>query len=88
VATESLEALAYTRRSAAAAVGVPGKTIDLAIETGELPAIRSGRRLVILKSDLLAWLHRCKTRGVIPARVTDDDRQRLALLNRERRGAS
>lgn len=77
--------VSYTRASAAAATGLPGVTIDLAIRTGELPAVKSGRRLIILKEDLIAWLRRCRERGSIPSPISDDDRERLADLNRARK---
>ena len=79
------QALAYNRASAAAASGVPCQTLDVAIKAGELPSIKSGRRIVILREDLVAWLHRCKARGTIPAPVSDADRERLAALNRARK---
>lgn len=83
--TPAAETLAYTRASAAAAAGVPAVTIDVAIESKELTAIRSGRRLVILREDLLNWLKLCKARGSMPSHVTQNDRERLAELNRARK---
>jgi excisionase family DNA binding protein len=78
--------LAFTRASAMQATGLPGHTIDDAIANGELLATRSGRRLIILREDLVEWLRRCRTKGEIPSRVTSDaDKERLAQLNRERK---
>jgi len=80
--------IAYTRAKAAQTCGLPGKTIDEAIRSGELPATKSGRRLIILAEDIQAWLRRCKDRGEIPPRAIDDsDRTRLAACNRGKRKA-
>ncbi|MFZ5556812.1 MAG: helix-turn-helix domain-containing protein [Pseudomonadota bacterium] len=76
--------LAYTQSALAAAADVPVPQIRDAIRTGELPAVRSGRRTLILAEDAVAWLRRCRERGHIPAPVTDRDRERLAELNRRR----
>ena len=84
--SESLQqALAYNRATAAAASGIPTHTLDLAIKAGEIPVIKSGRRLIILRDDLVAWLGLCKQRGSIPVPTTDADRERLADLNRARK---
>ncbi len=81
--------VAYTRAAAAAATNLPGATLDLAIKTGELPAVRSGRRLIILQEDLIAWLRRCRARGAVPTPApSQTDRERLAGLNRARKQAS
>ena len=77
--------VAYNRASAVSASGLPNHTIDLAIKSGELPVTKSGRRVIILREDLVAWLHRCKARGSIPTPVSDADRERLAALNRARK---
>ena len=83
---ENTTPVAYTAAQAAQACGLPRCTVELAIAQGHLPAMRSGRRHVILASDLITWLQNCKRVGVIPTRtVTDSDRQRLADLNRKRR---
>ena len=83
--TES-PAISYTRAGACAATGLPGGTIDLAIAQGELKAIKSGRRLVIMAEDLQAWLRRCRERGEIPSPTPSQaDRERLAALNKARR---
>ncbi len=83
------EAISYTRAGAAAATGLPGGTIDLAIAQGELKAIKSGRRLVILREDLEAWLRRCREKGAIPSPTpTQADRERLASLNQARKGTA
>ena len=79
-------ALSYTRAGAVAATGLPGATIDLAIARGELTAVKSGRRMVILAEDLEAWLRRCRERGHVPSPApSQEDRERLAALNRARR---
>jgi excisionase family DNA binding protein len=78
--------LAYTASQAAQACGLPRSTVELAIGQGHLPAMRSGRRHVILATDLTTWLMNCKRIGCIPTRtVTDSDRERLADLNKRRR---
>lgn len=79
-------ALSYTRGGACNATGLPLTTIDLAIAQGELKAIKSGRRLVIMAEDLQAWLRRCRDRGAIPSPAPSAaDKERLAALNRARR---
>jgi excisionase family DNA binding protein len=80
------EQISYTRVGAIAATGLPGATIDMAIAQGELPTIRSGRRLVIFADDLKSWLERCRAKGHIPSpKPRAEDNQRLAGLNRARR---
>lgn len=81
----STECIAYTAASAAEASGLPRCTVDLAIKQGELQATKSGRRLIILREDLLDWLRRCRERGAIPSPISQADRERLAELNRTRR---
>jgi excisionase family DNA binding protein len=82
-----IEPVAHTRSEAIIVSRVPGHTLDDAIEKGELRATRSGRRLIILREDLLEWLRKCRDRGEIPPRLpTEADRARLAKLNRERAG--
>lgn len=81
----SLESrIAFTAARAASACDLPRQTVDHAIRVGDLPAVRSGRRIVVLRDDLIAWLMRCRERGEIPAPISDSDRQRLAELNRRR----
>jgi excisionase family DNA binding protein len=83
---EEVERVAFTRREAIQSSGVPGHTLDQAIDAGELPATRSGRRLIILREDLLHWLRRCRDRGEIPLRSPSEaGRNRLADLNRARK---
>jgi len=82
---EKPQPISFTRGAAVEATGVPGVTIDKAIDDGELIAIRSGRRLIILREDLEAWLRRCRAKGEIPTPISDRDRERLAELNRGRR---
>lgn len=81
----STQKISFTRNAAIEATGLPGQTIDLAIADGELPVLRSGRRLIIMREDLEAWLRRCRQKGQIPAPITTADRERLAELNRMRR---
>ena len=82
----SEQAISYTRAGACVATGLPGATVDLAIASGDLKAIRSGRRLIILAEDLQAWLRRCRERGEIPTpQPSQADRERLAALNRARK---
>jgi excisionase family DNA binding protein len=77
--------LAFTRASSAQATGLPLTTIDLAIANHELPATRSGRRLIILREDLIDWLRRGRERGAIaPRPPSQADKERLAELNRAR----
>ena len=81
-----IERLAYTRGEAIEASGLPGTTLDHAIATGELKVLRSGRRLIIMKDDLLGWMRRHRDQGVIPTKEPSaEDRERLAELNRQRR---
>lgn len=88
MAKESPEQLSYTGGSAAKATDLPRQTIDAAVKSGELPAVKAGKRFIILRTDLLAWLERCKQRGAFPSFTTDDDRERLAQLNRARKAAA
>lgn len=80
--------LAHTRGTASTAAKVPGKVIDRAIKLGELKAVKCGRRYIILSTDLRAWLELCKQRGHFPSSVTDNDRERLASLNRARKATA
>lgn len=86
--TIPLEQLAYTEGSAAAAIFVPRQTISAARKSGELRAMKSGRRWIILREDLVSWLKRCRERGEIPTPLSQADRERLATLNCARREAS
>jgi hypothetical protein len=85
---KTLESLSFNEGDLAAASGVPRQTIAAARKVGELQAIKSGRRWIILREDALAWLRRCKERGSIPAPVSNTDREKLAALNRARRAAN
>ncbi len=76
--------VAFTAGAAAEAAGLPRCTVDYAIQQGDLPAAKSGRRLIVLREDLMAWLRRCRDKGNIPTPVSDADRERLAELNRNR----
>lgn len=82
-----MEKVAYTMTALAAAIDVPLLQIRAAIREGELPAIKSGRRTIILAEDAVSWLRRCRQRGSIPAPVSDRDRARFAELNRQRRAS-
>lgn len=79
-----MQNLSYTIHSAAESTGLPLITISDAIKRGELQAIKSGRRYIILADDLRDWLLKAKERGNIPGRIDDDGRKRLAELNRSR----
>lgn len=80
---------AYTGRTAAETSGQPRQTVDYAIKIGELRATKSGNRFVILREDLLAWLRMCRDRGYFARPgVTQQDRERLASLNRSKRAAA
>ena len=79
-----MQNLSYTISAASEGTGIPKVTISDAITRGELPAIKSGRRYIILADDLRAWLLKAKERGNIPGRIDDEGRQRLAELNRSR----
>ena len=80
------QAIARTAAKAAEACGLPRQTIDAAIKSGDLQATKSGRRYIVLTEDLIAWLRRCRERGEIPSPIKPGDRERLAELNRARRG--
>lgn len=78
--------IALSRREVLEATPLPGQTIDFAIRNGELPAIRSGRRLIILREDLVAWLHKCRARGQIPVpNPSQAERERFVAMNRGRK---
>lgn len=80
------ERLSYTRAGAIEATGLAPQTIDKAIADGELVALRSGRRLIILADELRDWLKRCRAKGIIPTpKPTQDDNARLAEKNRQRK---
>jgi excisionase family DNA binding protein len=79
------EQLSYTEGGASDASGLPRQTICAARKSGELRAMKSGRRWIILREDLLAWLKHCRERGEIPTPISQADRERLAELNRARR---
>jgi excisionase family DNA binding protein len=74
-------AVSYTQDTAGKRTGLPVQTINAAIRRRELPAIRSGRRYIILHDDLVAWLRQCKERGTIPPPIDAEGRERLAELN-------
>lgn len=86
--TPTLETVAFTAGGAAEACGLPRQQIDHAIKVGELPATKSGRRMIVLKEDLLAWLRQCREHGRIPAPISDASREKLAALNRARSSQS
>jgi hypothetical protein len=84
--TESVESLAFTAGSLTKATDVARQAVDLAIKTGALKATKSGRRWIILREDAIAWLKRCREQGEIPSPISQADREKLAELNRMRRG--
>lgn len=51
-----MTALAYSREAASVATSLSEDEIDKAIKRGELRAKKKGRRVVILRADLEAWL--------------------------------
>jgi hypothetical protein len=79
------EPLSHTEGGLAASTGLPRQTISAARKSGELRAIKSGRRYIILHEDALAWLRKCREKGEIPAPTSEADREKLAELNRARR---
>jgi len=79
------EQLGFTAGGLADSIQSPRRQVDLAIRTGDLKAIRSGRRFIILRQDADDWLRRCRERGEIPTPVTPGDREKFAELNRARR---
>src|SRR5262245_58441815 len=79
---------AFTAQSAATSCELPRQQADHAIKRGELKAMKSGKRWIILREDLLAWLHKCRDKGEIQAPITQRDREMLAALNRSRRTAA
>jgi hypothetical protein len=76
--------ISYPLQVAAAKTGFPQKTLRAAIDRGELSSIRSGRRVIVLHDDLVAWLQKGKAEGTIPGVIDDVGRERLATLNRLR----
>jgi len=78
-------AVAFSAAGAAAASDLPRQQIDHAIKIGALRAVKSGRRMIILRDDLLTWLRKCAEQGEIPNPTSSVDREKLAELNRKRR---
>ena len=85
---KSIEQLAFTEGGLADACGLPRQTVSAARKSGELPAVKSGRRWIITREDAAAWLRRCQLRGGIPSPVSQADRERLAEMNRARKAAA
>jgi excisionase family DNA binding protein len=56
-----LDPLAFTVREAITTAGVRKTSLYAAIRRGELSARKSGRRTLILRDDLHAWLERLPT---------------------------
>lgn len=80
----SIESLAFTAGGLAAACDLPRQTVDHAIRSGALTAIKSGRRWLVFREDAIAWLKSCREQGRIPAPISQKDREKLAALNRAR----
>ena len=80
-----MQNLSFTLAGATEATGIAYVALKDAIRAKDLPAIRSGRRYIILADDLRAWLEKSKARGVIPSPIDDEGRERLAELNRQRK---
>jgi excisionase family DNA binding protein len=51
-----MEPIALSIREAAASAAAGGTTIYAALKSGELRAVKRGRRTLILQADLRAWL--------------------------------
>lgn len=52
----TLERLAYSRAEAAKALCLSERTVRTMTETGELPSFRVGRRVLISRKALEAWI--------------------------------
>ena len=85
---DEIQSLAFTEGGLARASDLPRQTIAAARRRGDLKAIKSGRRWIILREDAEIWLRRCRDVGVIEAPIAEADRKRLADLNRGRSGAA
>lgn len=59
------EALSFTPKDAARVTGTTRNLVFLAMKNGDLRARRIGRRNVILRDDLLAWLQSAPLREAI-----------------------
>jgi hypothetical protein len=82
----NMESVSFNREGAIEASGVPGATLDAAIRLRELKATKAGRRLIIVREDLEAWLRLCRERGSFPVPKPDQEaNKRLAEHNRKRK---
>lgn len=54
--TARLEQVAYSRREVAELTSLSFETVRRAINRGDLPAKKVGRRVLVLAKDLDAWL--------------------------------
>lgn len=54
--TDSSERLTYTVEEAAAAIGVSERHLRTAIAAGQFPAARLGKRILVARSQVEAWL--------------------------------
>jgi excisionase family DNA binding protein len=54
--TAGLEQVAYSRREVAELTSLSFETVRRAINRGDLPAKKVGRRVLVLAKDLDAWL--------------------------------
>jgi excisionase family DNA binding protein len=53
------DAIAYSPRAAALALGISREHIRLAIKLGDLPAYKLGKcRTLVLRDDLIEWIRR------------------------------
>lgn len=57
VDTTGAAPVAYTRKAAAAAVGISVRELDRHIELGHIDTRRVGRRVLVPRVALLRWLH-------------------------------
>jgi len=52
------EAIAYSPRAAALALGISREHVRFAIKFGTLPAYKLGSRTLLLRDDLVAWVRK------------------------------
>lgn len=52
------EAIAYSPRAAALALGISRDHVLLAMKLGDLPGYKIGVRTIVLRDDLVSWVRR------------------------------